>query len=345
MQVTAWYNGLGYEYTFIDGMPYKQNVGRIRLQEIPEGTVVQWTFSYDSKGLFKGGRQIETTIADSLRTLYKQLQNAAQRRPLEAKSLMRDDPGVEARATYKPRHPAEVKPEPLTVHNEPPLDEGDNRQIPVVNRFAIPEPPVVESDTRPRPPVTSPAAPSVSREPSLPVLPLDEPDFLRELDAPPRAEDMRFMPPVRIEEPPVQKGDTKPVRPVIPDTPAPSASTSQEIPLITLPPAVEPAAVPPVKPAAYTAPTIEQFTPPPPVLEPETTSQSLPQLKTSDAEEDTTSIWDVFGLPRPSATQEMRALQAEAAKFEHPLEVQPPRMGLRTFQRRQIVALRRPKNK
>src|SRR5687768_10262320 len=42
-EITVWYDRLGYEYKFVDGVPFSQNKGQIRLQEIAEGTVVQWT--------------------------------------------------------------------------------------------------------------------------------------------------------------------------------------------------------------------------------------------------------------------------------------------------------------
>ncbi|MDX2162540.1 MAG: SRPBCC family protein [bacterium] len=352
VQVTAWYNGLGYEYTFVDGMPYKQSVGRIRLQEIPEGTVVQWTFSFEPKGLFTGARQIESTIADSLRALYKILQTAGTKRPLEAKSLMRDDPGVEARSAYKPRHPSDdvadgapiggtetdtkpKKPAGLTTY-EPPIREGDNRQIPI-----IAEPPMDEGDTRPRPAVSieAPAPPPATEREILPAVPFDEPDFLQELNAAPPpvpADQVRFMPPtparIVVEEPPLKVDDTKPVPartpPVEPvaqppaDTPAAAASASAEMPVV---PAERPPAM-----SVYTPPAINVMSEPP-----------------REISEDTASIWDVFGLPRPSETQELRAIAAERAASEPPRaqEAHPPRAGLRAFQRRRIVNLRRPDNK
>jgi len=36
VQITAWYDRIGYEYKIVDGVPYKENLGRIRLQEVPE---------------------------------------------------------------------------------------------------------------------------------------------------------------------------------------------------------------------------------------------------------------------------------------------------------------------
>jgi uncharacterized protein YndB with AHSA1/START domain len=56
VEITAWYDKLGYEYRFVAGAPFQENRGRIRLQEIPEGTVVQWTFSYERGGMLGGIR-------------------------------------------------------------------------------------------------------------------------------------------------------------------------------------------------------------------------------------------------------------------------------------------------
>src|SRR5215213_728479 len=114
--ITAWYNGLGYEYYFVDGTPFRENKGRIRLQEIPEGTIVQWTFTYELGGLLGGmrnslgmRRQIDQTISDSLKTLWQKIkQSTGASRVLEPKSLMRDAPDVEARSAYQPRHPSVV---------------------------------------------------------------------------------------------------------------------------------------------------------------------------------------------------------------------------------------------
>ncbi len=113
--VTAWYNGLGYEYYFVDGVPFRENKGRIRLQEIPEGTIVQWTFTYELGGILGGvrsalglKRQINRTIADSLKALWQEMKQSAAGRSHEAKSLMRDAPDVATRSTYQPRHPSAV---------------------------------------------------------------------------------------------------------------------------------------------------------------------------------------------------------------------------------------------
>lgn len=207
--VTAWYNGLGYEYYFVDGVPFRENKGRIRLQEIPEGTIVQWTFTYDLGGVLGGvrdsfglKRQVDRTIADSLKTLWQKIkESGGSARTLEPKSLMREAPDVEARSAYQPRHPTVVDMEasddgkplrlsPNRLKAEPPIEDEDARSFPVID-----EPPVVEDDTRPR----SPFAPPETT--ARPVVAQAEPDFLDSV----ADEDLaRFEPPRRAAAPPTE---------------------------------------------------------------------------------------------------------------------------------------------
>ena len=213
--VTAWYNGLGYEYYFVDGVPFRENKGRIRLQEIPEGTIVQWTFSYELGGVLGGvrgaglKRQINRTIADSLKSLWQQMKQSAAGHSHEPKSLMRDAPDVASRSTYQPRHPSvlaqsqertepSITPVPSAVVAEPPVSEDDGQNIPVIT-----EPPISDEDTRPRQPVTP--EPEVAEATSAPDQ-VEEPEFLIDLS--------RF-------EPPREPTDTKPRIPVEvpPETP------------------------------------------------------------------------------------------------------------------------------
>lgn len=49
-EITAWYEGLGYEYVLLDRR-YRSWVGRVRLQSAPEGTIVQWTITYEMAGI------------------------------------------------------------------------------------------------------------------------------------------------------------------------------------------------------------------------------------------------------------------------------------------------------
>jgi len=217
LEVTAWYKGLGYEYQYVDGANFQENIGRVRLQEIPEGTIVQWTFTYELPGIFSGlrdslgtRRQIDHLIADSLRKLYLQIKAAGGGTLIEPKSLMRDAPDVEARSHYQPRHPVVTpeKPdgepfdEPLVPapeapsvrpgmfdFDEPPIYDDDAQTLqPIMALNLPPEPPVVEDDTRPNP--TAKREP----EPAADLPSGDEPDFLDTLA--PIVESVRTPPPV-----------------------------------------------------------------------------------------------------------------------------------------------------
>jgi uncharacterized membrane protein len=120
IEITAWYEGLGYEYVIVDGVSFETNRGRIRLQEVPEGTVVQWTFSYDIGGMFGGLRnalitkgRIDGEIVDSLRNLYRYVKSTRsdEYTPEQSRALMRAAPDVEERSKYQPRHPSVVRQE------------------------------------------------------------------------------------------------------------------------------------------------------------------------------------------------------------------------------------------
>ncbi len=254
--VTAWYNGLGYEYYFVDGVPFKENKGRIRLQEIPEGTIVQWTFTYELGGLLGGmrntlgvSRQVNGTISESLKTLYQKIkQSGAASRPHEAKSLMRDAPNVDARSAYQPRHPsvmAEEENPPAAARPrfaaEPPISEGDGQRIRV-----IAEPPIAEDDTRKRKAVTPPLS-----EDAIPADIEGEPDFLKQI-----VDLSRF-------EPPRSPSDTQPRRPVTAEEIAPPSIETPPPPIeaiappkLAVPPAVEDTApLTELPPAALEEPT------------------------------------------------------------------------------------------
>lgn len=167
LEISSWYNGLGYEYQYVDGGAFKENLGRLRLQEIPEGTVVQWTFSFEGGGgLFGGGRatrQIDSTMAASLKALYKQVKNFTkdQNEAMVAKSLIREAPDVEARAAYKPRHPSALAEGALDdaaegavllpVTSEPAIKPEDAGLVAAIDLHS--EPPVAVDDTKPREPV------------------------------------------------------------------------------------------------------------------------------------------------------------------------------------------------
>lgn len=212
VEVSAWYNGLGYEYFYVDGPGFKEARGRIRVQETPDGTVVQWTFTYQFSGLMGGSsRQLDDTIAQSLIQLYDQLKKQTRGfDEREAKSLIREAPDVEARAAYKPRHPSPADGDtdkPGTAPRGAAASfervEADEPIFPSVSESAqqvqpsavIPEPPVEKDDTRPNrfaPPPARAQTPATG-EVAPNAVPADvegEPDFLSAID-----DLLRFEPP------------------------------------------------------------------------------------------------------------------------------------------------------
>ena len=175
IEASAWYDGLGYEYSIVDGSPYTENRGRLRLQEVAEGTVVQWTFSYKVGGVFgslrnslSSRRSIENNIVESLWNLWRKLINSAEG-AYTSKSLMRAAPDVEARSHYQPKH--------RSVLADRKRNQDDSVAEPTIaEKIAAEEPPVSVDDTRPREaePVAEPIPDTVR-----------EPEFLSEVSSEP----------------------------------------------------------------------------------------------------------------------------------------------------------------
>ena len=114
VEATAWYDTLGYEYTIVDGGGFGNNQGRIRLLEVPDGTLVRWTFNYELGGVLGGIRNAmrlkrNTTkqIQASLRNLHKiVLHESGGIATREAKATVREAPDADERSIYQPRHPS-----------------------------------------------------------------------------------------------------------------------------------------------------------------------------------------------------------------------------------------------
>jgi hypothetical protein len=296
-EITAWYDRLGYEYTFVDGAPYRFSKGQIRLQEIPEGTVVQWTFQYEVSGMFGGlknslgkRRGIENDMIESLRSLWKAItQTAPADKDYTPKSLMRDAPDVNARQAYKPRHP--------TAFEQPPTPtpaEG----MPRVPDLLSSMPPVEDDDTRPRPAVREEPAIAAAESASS-----SEPDAIFR---PPPASDSADIEPTfagRTVEKQVPASQSAPVK-----TPTPAEA---------IPPVVikdEPAPAPEVPaPAVVEPPAMAESS------KPESTPAPIPAVSPRDTA--SVSIFDLFGIPKPSETQEAR--QINAPPHIEPMEPAP----------------------
>jgi hypothetical protein len=272
LEITTWYDRIGYEYTYVDGAPFRESKGRFRLQEIAEGTVVQWTFTYEMGGLVGNvrnslsvRRQIENNMIDSLKSLWRHVNQSGGSQPFhEAKSLMRSALDYEERSKYRPRHPSA-----LTEHKHLPEE-------------FIPEPPIAEDDTRPRPALAIPADQPVT----------SEPDFLQEETRAPHA-DEAWMPKPSSEKP----RDTQ-ERKVFGAAPE------------FAPPPVVSFEAPPAKTDTQPNQSIFEEAPkPPPTPADAGLMQPLRDISKLDTAQ--ISIWEVFGVPRPSETQEIQPIKTE----------------------------------
>jgi hypothetical protein len=346
-ETVAWYEGLGYEYTLVDGVSYRENKGRIRLQEIPEGTVVQWTFTYEMNS-FLGGvrnaialkRQVENDMIDSLKKLWQILNQSRSEVTHETKSLIREAPNYEARSQYKPRHPSVMA--------------EDLSQL-----TPISEPPYSEEDTRPGSP-THVDTPVGETEPEfLADLPTEKAAMGIEPSRVPESESESMLETARNEEvsttaEPVVYAQNPESEPTISLTPQSGLVSDFVTPPPILPeqPVIVVIDVPE---ELITQTSEEQFVAEiPSGRTPSiTTTEAAPQLQEQMSAIDSSkmdtaeiSIFDVFGLPKPSETQEMAAVKVA----EPSIEILPPplmrpnsgRYGLRILLRRGRVKLRRP---
>lgn len=335
VETTAWYDGLGYEYTFVDGAPFKESKGRIRLQEIAEGTVVQWTLTYETSGMLAGvrnaiglKRQFEGAMVDSLKNLWKVIQKVMpDDKPREIKSLMRDAPDYESRTQYRSRHSPAKPDEEYQQHS---FEQGVS---------SIVEPPVTLEDTRPRVPVNvdtltveaaseSPEAHAAFRPefaPQKPAVTVD--DSLSEMAA-------------SIVEPDTTAEVADPFAAVAEEPPAPSAPVPSVARTITQESYV--VATEPISPVSE--PASVEFQKPTVVASSERVPSTADTVKMETGE---MSVFDLFGIPRPSQTQEMRpvVIPEEVEKVLAQPEASvplPSRIGLRLVLRRKYVKIRRP---
>ena len=205
--VMSWYENLGYEYIIVDG-PYRSGRGRIRLQAIPEGTVVQWTLEYQPKGPLAGlrnalliRRRVDSEIASSLKQLKRLVESTGIRMDAAAreKVAMRPAPSVSERAalaasattkTHAVQRPAQAAGQ--TIAKMPPIPPETAK--PTAERAAsapiIEEPPLNEDDTRPNPAIAAPVPPASTRPVVLPEQMAARADeaAARESEAPPGLE-------------------------------------------------------------------------------------------------------------------------------------------------------------
>lgn len=131
IEAAAWYDTLGYEYVIVDGPGYGDNQGRIRLQEVNEGTLVRWTFNYESGGMLGGlrnamrlKRKTSKQIQDSLRNLHDLVKKeSGGASPYSARATVREAPDPDERSSYQPRHPSNFVEQASEADDEADLPE------------------------------------------------------------------------------------------------------------------------------------------------------------------------------------------------------------------------------
>jgi hypothetical protein len=314
-QITAWVDGLGYEYEFIEGGPYRLMRGRIRLQPGPDGTGVQWTVEYRPKGPFGllrdwlGGRkQFAAMMAASLRELRQQVNALGLRMDdaYRARLGIQGRLNVAERAHYQRRHPVPGAdpPAPASVAESAPPPAGE---------VTAPEPPA----TLPKAPLERavPAAEAEAAAPA-PLVPA-EPVLPPPVIAPPAA----TAPP----------GDAEPdYRRVTPP---------RGIPAVQRPPAAD-APSPFARPASpgekmarpQPTPPPDAPSPPPPGGRERADRPEILPPPTSKTDTGEISIWEVFGLRRPSERDEdalQGLIQSVEARKTAELRRQLLRRGLK----------------
>ncbi len=165
VEISAWYDTLGYEYSLMDGTNFGENQGRIRLTEVTDGTLVRWTFQYDHKGVLGGlrntvrlKRATTNQIQASLRNLHQLIaRESGGISTHEAKASVREAPDVGERSAYTPRHPSAFH-EPSGRDETEVISAGDTDKKPAIFDFsALPNLPAEDkSDTKPNPVVLAP---------------------------------------------------------------------------------------------------------------------------------------------------------------------------------------------
>jgi len=322
-EITAWVDGLGYEYRVVEGEPFRDFQGRIRLQTVPDGTIVQWTVSYQPKGIggrlrdrMSGRQELTAMIAASLRQLRRMVDELGLRMDddYRARVGIRPRLNFSERAQYQRRHPPTTGDMPPIA---PPAPAADAHFQPPAPASEQP----VAAETLPPPPdhiappvevALGPEDTAPTRPPALDLPAAEEPDYKRR--TPPRGiPAVQFVPPaeqlppptpipveaapptptpVEIAPPLPQPVELAPPDVVRPPAPAPASSlTDQTATDQPTPPRGTP--VPPLPPVRVTP-----SAPPPEDRRPQT-----PKTDTGEM-----SIWDVFGVARPSQ-QDAAALQ------------------------------------
>lgn len=175
-EIIAWYEGLGYEYHYIEDRRYTSWVGRLRLQAVPEGTIVQWTINYRNAGIIGrflnrlGGKaQNEEDTTNSLRQLRRLLESQGYTANGETRrrQTLQPVPSIVRSSTQPISVPPEVsaadtkprKPEGLQEAVQQMLQPTQTTPIPTPTETTPPADPTLESALPPGMPESLKATP------------------------------------------------------------------------------------------------------------------------------------------------------------------------------------------
>lgn len=230
VEVSAWYDRLGYEYRLMDGTGFAENQGRVRLHEVTDGTLVRWTFQYELGGVLGGlrnamrlKRSTTNQLQASLRNLHQLiLQESGGISTHEAKASVREAPDVDERLSYQPRHPSTFIEASLEEQPESESETATDKQPVSYDELdAEPLSFVADTDTKPNPVVIS----TVEDDPLI-AMPEAAPDDTKPIQispAPvmpePRSPEPAIVPEWRDEPPVAQPAPTAvPAAPVLRDS-------------------------------------------------------------------------------------------------------------------------------
>lgn len=277
-EITAWLENIGYEYRIVDG-PYRAYRARFRLQPAPEGTLVNWLVEYRRRGVFSGLRELLGGRRRTERLMVESLRNL---RKLVERSGVRLDPERQARVAMQPAPDVAAR-----------AARGAQAMRAQVANTVPSAPLVIGEDDLP--------------EPTMPTIvhqPIAEPSFVTKLSA--------------VEHPPVSAdsaADTKPRKPKgLAEALQAGAARKDEPTWDAAARTVPVSLVAPKPPPAEPTQALESTPPKPRTLPeiPPTPASGSPLPKPSAHESDAkpkpttiydtgeVSIWEVFGIPRPS---------------------------------------------
>lgn len=330
-EITSWVEGMGYEYQRVEGGPYRNYMGRLRLQSGPDGTSVQWTITYTPRGLIgglrdrlRGRKTLAEIVTASLRQLRRQVDALGRRMDDEARAraMIRERmSAAERAAAYAARHPAEGDAPAAVAPSGPPAPPPPPAEPSFVRDLASDEPPVdPTADTQPQEPVAIDAPPEepaaqAPETPPAPARPASDTLTIEEIPLHQRVTPARGIPSVQPSSQVIERPVPPPPEPPVPP---PAEIKPPAVTPVPPPPEIKP---PPPAPEAGADP-YQQFRRPPEAPRPtsETPGAGKPAPTPADAapapaetakrpglppqtpitDTGEISIWDVFGIRRPS---------------------------------------------